>query len=95
MRWDRSNESPNIEDRRSEGGLGTRGAGGFPLWGLLAVGSRFGWRGILVALVVIGAASDAVTASETIGGHVLPQLSRPGLWIAVAALVACTLIPQR
>jgi predicted metalloprotease len=56
MRWDRGNDSPNIEDRRSEGGgLGIGGAGGMPLWGLLAVGSRFGVRGILVALVVIGA----------------------------------------
>ena len=26
-----------------------------PLWGLLAIASRFGWKGILIALVVIGA----------------------------------------
>ncbi|HEU4734712.1 MAG TPA: neutral zinc metallopeptidase [Kofleriaceae bacterium] len=55
MRWNRGNESPNIEDRRSEGGLGMGGGGGLPLWGLLALGGRFGWRGILLALVVIGA----------------------------------------
>jgi predicted metalloprotease len=56
MRWDRGNDSSNIEDRRSEGGAGLGGGagGGVPLWGLLAVASRFGWKGILVALVLIG-----------------------------------------
>lgn len=46
-----------------------------------------------VTLIAVGALSDAVTASENVGGHVLPQLSRAGLWVAVAALVACALIP--
>ena len=56
MRWDRGNNSSNIEDRRGEGGggLGFSGGGGFPLWGLLAVAGRFGWKGILIALVVVG-----------------------------------------
>jgi len=56
MRWDRGNDSSNIDDRRSErgAGLGGGGGGGVPLWGLLAIASRFGWKGILVALVVIG-----------------------------------------
>jgi uncharacterized protein len=59
MRWDPGHNSSNLEDRRSEGGRGLGfggvGGGGMPLWGLLAVAGRFGWRGILVALVVIGA----------------------------------------
>jgi predicted metalloprotease len=55
MRWDRGNNSSNIEDRRSEGGAGLGGGGGgMPLWGLLAIASRFGWKGILIALVLIG-----------------------------------------
>jgi uncharacterized protein len=59
MRWDRDNNSSNVEDRRSEGGGGLggltgSGGGGFPLWGLLAVAGRFGWKGILVALLVVG-----------------------------------------
>jgi predicted metalloprotease len=56
MRWDRDNNSPNIEDRRSEGGggLGMGAGGGIPLGGILAVASRFGWKGILIALVVVG-----------------------------------------
>jgi predicted metalloprotease len=56
MRWDRGNESSNIEDRRSEGGAGLGGGGGgLPLFGILALAGRFGWKGILVALVVVGA----------------------------------------
>ncbi|MBC7973510.1 MAG: neutral zinc metallopeptidase [Myxococcales bacterium] len=56
MRWDRGHNSSNIEDRRSEGGrgLGGGGGGGLPLGALLAVAGRFGWKGILVALVVVG-----------------------------------------
>jgi len=46
-----------------------------------------------VALVVVGALSDAVTASEPVGAHVLPQLSRAGVWVAVGTLAACALIP--
>ncbi len=58
MRWNRDNNSSNIEDRRSEGGAGLGGlggGGGIPIGGILAVASRFGWKGILVALVVVGA----------------------------------------
>ena len=55
MRWDRDYNSPNVEDRRSEGGFGVGGGGGgFPLWGLLAIAGRFGWKGIVVALLVVG-----------------------------------------
>src|SRR5947207_7917176 len=55
MRWDRSHESSDIEDRRGEPGVGGFGGGGIPLGGILALASRFGWKGILIALVVIGA----------------------------------------
>jgi len=55
MRWDRSHESSDIEDRRASPGAGGFGGGGFPLGGLLAMGSRFGWKGILIALLLIGA----------------------------------------
>ena len=48
-----------------------------------------------VTLIAVGALSDAVTASDPVQRHVLPQLSRAGLWVAVAALVACALIPAR
>jgi predicted metalloprotease len=55
MRWDPSHESSDIEDRRSESGRAGFGGGGIPLGGLLALGSRFGWKGILIALLVAGA----------------------------------------
>jgi predicted metalloprotease len=55
MRWDRDYESPNVEDRRAEGGAGLGGGGGgIPLWGLLAIAGRFGWKGVVLALVVVG-----------------------------------------
>jgi uncharacterized protein len=50
MRWDRNHESPNLEDRRGQGGGGMGGAG---LGLLLPLVGRFGWKGILVALVVL------------------------------------------
>jgi uncharacterized protein len=55
MRWDRSYSSSNIEDRRGEGfsgggGLGLGGGGGMNILGLL---SMFGWKGILIGLVLL------------------------------------------
>jgi predicted metalloprotease len=52
MRWDRSHESSDVDDRRSAGG--GAGGGGIP-FGLLAMAGRFGWKGILIAIVLIGA----------------------------------------
>jgi len=49
MRWDRSHESSNVEDRRGEAGPGI-GMGGLGL--LLPLFGRFGWRGILVLLAL-------------------------------------------
>src|SRR5262245_50865670 len=54
MRWDRSHESSDIEDRRASSGY-SGGGGGVPLGGILAVASRFGWKGIVVALILVGA----------------------------------------
>jgi predicted metalloprotease len=51
MRWDRSHRSPNIEDRRGQGGVGL-GGGGLPIGGLINILSMFGWKGILVGLVL-------------------------------------------
>ncbi|HUS29367.1 MAG TPA: neutral zinc metallopeptidase, partial [Kofleriaceae bacterium] len=57
MRWDRSYRSSNIEDRRGEGfsggggGFGFGGGGGgFNILGLLGM---FGWKGILIGLVLM------------------------------------------
>jgi uncharacterized protein len=55
MRWDRDYDSSNIEDRRNEAGPRLAGGGGVPLWGLFALAGRFGWKGILVALIIVGA----------------------------------------
>ena len=66
MRWDRSYRSPNVEDRRSAGGFG---GGHLPLGSLLAVGSRFGIKGILIALLLIGAMSYGMcNTSMCLGG---------------------------
>jgi predicted metalloprotease len=77
MRWDRNHESSNIEDRRGEGGgglgFGGGGGGGFPLWGLLAVAGRFGWKGILIALVVVGALMYGGDLCSGSGGGVPPS----------------------
>jgi predicted metalloprotease len=54
MRWDRGYESPNIEDRRSSSPFGWGGGGGLPLGALLAVAGRFGIKGILIALLLVG-----------------------------------------
>ena len=46
-----------------------------------------------VTLVAVGGVQDAVTASEPLAGHLLPQVTHAGLWVAVAVLAACALIP--
>jgi predicted metalloprotease len=54
MRWDRGYRSPNVEDRRSSSPLGLGGGGGLPLGGLLALAGRFGIKGFLIVLVLVG-----------------------------------------
>jgi predicted metalloprotease len=74
MRWDRGNDSSNIEDRRAEGGVGLGGGGGgVPLWGLLAIASRFGWKGILIALLVIGGLTYGGNLCGGSGTTIAPQ----------------------
>jgi len=53
MRWDQGHESNDVDDRRSEAPV-SGGAGGLPIGGILMLASRFGWKGILIALLVIG-----------------------------------------
>jgi predicted metalloprotease len=51
MRWDRGYESSNVEDRRGQGGVGL-GGGGLPIGGIISLLSMFGWKGILIGLVL-------------------------------------------
>jgi hypothetical protein len=51
MRWDRNYSSSNVEDRRGEGGVGL-GGGGVPIGGIISLLSMFGWKGILVGIVI-------------------------------------------
>jgi predicted metalloprotease len=59
MRWDRNYSSSEIEDRRSENGagvdLGGGGMGGGGLFLLIRALSIFGWKGVVVGIVIAGA----------------------------------------
>lgn len=58
MQWDRNYTSSAIEDRRSENGAGVGGFGGGGGGGLFMIVrllSVFGWKGVLVGLVIAGA----------------------------------------
>jgi predicted metalloprotease len=66
MRWDRSHRSPNVEDRRAFGRSGGVGGAALPL--LASVLGRFGWRGILLAIVVIGIMNYTNVCSGLGGG---------------------------
>lgn len=65
MRWDRNYSSSDIEDRRSEGGAGLGGGfgsgfggfggGGGGVYLLVRALSMFGWKGMLVGLIIAGA----------------------------------------
>jgi predicted metalloprotease len=65
MRWDPNHQSPDVEDRRGQPSPGGGGRG-FPIGAALALGSRFGWKGILVVLVLLGL---AYFGSGLLGGH--------------------------
>ncbi len=55
MFWDKNHRSSNVDDHRSMGpARGIGGGGGLPLGSILAIASRFGWKGILIGIVVIG-----------------------------------------
>ncbi len=59
MRWDRNYSSSEIEDRRGEDGagidLGGGGMGGGGMFLLIRALSIFGWKGVVVGLVIAGA----------------------------------------
>src|SRR5688500_11343598 len=74
MRWDRSHESSNVDDLR---GQRMSGGGGLPLGALVAAGSRFGWKGFLVALLVIGATTDGGSSLCSSGGGPTSQVATP------------------
>jgi predicted metalloprotease len=61
MRWDRSYESSNIEDRRAQGGYGIGGGNAGLAFGLIRLLSVFGWKGMLVGLVLAAAVAGAGT----------------------------------
>jgi len=53
MRWDRGYSNPEVEDRRGEGFSGGGfGGGGLPLFGIIRLFGIFGWKGILVGLII-------------------------------------------
>jgi hypothetical protein len=45
--------------------------------------------GMTLLLIVTGAASDALANNELVARHLSAQISRPALWIALAAVLAC------
>jgi hypothetical protein len=74
---------------------------GLVMGAVLAAGGRTGRRRRATSaaltggmtLVALGALQDAITTSESLPAHVLPQFTREGLWVAVTVLAACALIP--
>src|SRR5262245_56595514 len=70
MRFDRDDSSmEDIEDRRGEGPVG----GGVPVFGILRFASMFGWKGILIGLVVAGVlAVGSQFMGGSGGGHAPP-----------------------
>lgn len=50
MRWDRSYRSSNVEDRRGE--VFSGGGGNVPIGGIISLLSMFGWKGVLVGIVL-------------------------------------------
>jgi predicted metalloprotease len=71
MRWDRGYQSNDIEDRRGEGGVGFGGGGmgGVGLFGIFRILSMFGWKGILVGLIIAG----VVASRGMCGGGTSPS----------------------
>jgi predicted metalloprotease len=73
MRWDRNYSSNEIEDRRGEGPVG---GGNLPL-GILRVASLFGWKGVLVGLVVAGVVAIGGQLTGGDGGGHRPAATSP------------------
>ena len=56
MRWDRDYTSSEVDDRRGDAPVGYGGGGsGVPLFGILRLFGMFGWKGMVVGLVLAGA----------------------------------------
>lgn len=93
MRWDRNYSSSDIDDRRSEGGAGLGSAfgssfggfgGGGGVYLLVRALSMFGWKGILIGLLIAGAVMAGGRCTD-LGSAVSPgpqstpsQQSAPG-----------------
>ena len=76
MRWDRGYSNPEVEDRRSEGPTyGGGGGGGGGALAILRLFSMFGWKGLLVGLVL--AAGIGVYSQFGGGGGPGVTTSRP------------------
>jgi uncharacterized protein len=54
MRWDQNYSNPEVEDRRGEAFSGGGMGGGLGLFGILRFASMFGWKGIVVGLIIAG-----------------------------------------
>ena len=73
MRWDRNFSNDEVEDRRGDAPV-DGGGGGLPLWGIVRFFSMFGWKGMLVGLVLAGALCvgsqfRGVGNEQTAGSH--------------------------
>jgi hypothetical protein len=73
--------------------------GGAALWaaGIRGRALRAGLLGVLCLLLLLaaGASSDAITASETLRGHVAAQPHRLAVWLATGLVVAGAAVPGR
>jgi hypothetical protein len=74
MRWDRNYSSSELDDRRGESfsGGGGFGGGGAGLFGLIRLFSLFGWKGIIVGLIIagfVGLGGQCLGGSETSDQH--------------------------
>ncbi|MBV8761399.1 MAG: neutral zinc metallopeptidase [Deltaproteobacteria bacterium] len=75
MRWDQGYSNPEVEDRRGESFSGGGGMGGMGLFSILRVASMFGWKGILVGLII---AAFVGFGGQCVGGSEPQQQNRAG-----------------
>jgi hypothetical protein len=75
MKYDHDYTSSDVEDRRGEagpgiggGGFSGGGGGGGGTWLLFSILSRFGWKGWVVGLVIVGVGYCAVPMMQGGGG---------------------------
>jgi hypothetical protein len=83
MRWDRNYSSSELEDRRGDSFSGGGfGGGGIPLFGIIRLFGLFGWKGILVGLIIaafVGVGGQCLGGSETSqqrGSHVVQSSAK-------------------